>query len=334
MGRSKIVNWVNSVYKLYSAKAKHISLPGFEKVPIYNVGVFYKNGLSNGAIGVRASAISFNFFVALFPGIIFLFSLIPFIPIPGFQIELTELIKQILPSNTYMAIEKTIIDITTNKRVSLLSFGFIAALFFSTNGVSNMIAAFNATANAFENRSWISTRVIGMPLVLVLVILTTIGTGLIIFGKYILKYLVTKSIIHNGFSQVLFISGQWLIILFVAYVSISLLYYFAPSKRDRYKFFSPGSTVATILIILTSLAFSYYLSHFGRYNKLFGSIGTLIALLIWLNINAFVLLIGFELNVSIRNARLFKKNKLELSQSSQEYEKFYPKKEDLLKDLQ
>lgn len=319
---------IKKAYLYFGKKARQLSLPGFQKVPIYDVGVFYKNGLSNGAIGVRASAISFNFFLALFPGIIFLFSLIPFIPIPGFQLELIDLIKQILPSNTYQAIEKTIIDITTNKRVSLLSFGFIAALFFSTNGVSNMIAAFNATANEFETRSWISMRIIGMPLVFVLVTFTTVGTGLIIFGKFLVKYMVSKHVIHSSLSQLIFVSGQWLVVLFVAFVSISLLYYFAPAKRSRYNFFSPGSTMATFLIILTSLLFSYYLSHFARYNKLFGSIGTLIALLIWLNLNAFVLLIGFELNVSIRNARLFEKNELELSKSSQEYEKYYPKLDD------
>jgi membrane protein len=262
-----------------------------------------------------------------------LFSLIPFIPIQGFQTELIQLIEQILPSNTYQSIEKTIVDITTNKRVSLLSFGFIAALFFSTNGVSNMIAAFNATANAFENRTWLSMRVIGLPLVFILVFITTLGTGLIISGRSILRYLVKQDIIHNNISQGLFFIGQWAIILFVAYLGISFLYYYAPSKRQRYSFFSPGSTMATILIILTSLAFSYYLGHFGRYNKLFGSIGTLIALLIWLNINAFVLLIGFELNVSIRNARFYKKKNLELSENSQEFEKYFPKKEDLLKDL-
>ncbi|MBN2664328.1 MAG: YihY/virulence factor BrkB family protein [Bacteroidales bacterium] len=321
----KISSWIKIFYKLFLTKIKQLSLPGFQNISIYNVGVFFKKGLSNGVLGVRASAISFNFFLALFPAIIFLFSLIPFIPISGFQTELIELIKQILPSNTYLVIEKTLVDIITNKRVSLLSFGFVATLFFSINGVSNMIAAFNATANSFENRSWFSTRFIGMPLVLTLFFLTTIGTGLIIFGEYILNYLVVKNIIHNGFYEVIFTTGQWLIIILVVYVSISLLYYFAPSKRDKYKFFSPGSTVATLLIILTSLAFSFYLSHFGQYNKLFGSIGTLIALLIWLNINSFVLLIGFELNVGIRNARLYKNSKIEISKSSQDYEKYYPK---------
>lgn len=333
MLKEKLPKWVIRTVKNILAKAKNISLPGLEKAPVYDVGVFYINGIANGAIGVRASAISFNFFIALFPSIIFLFTLIPYIPIPNFQVELIKLLEQVLPSNTFMVIENTIVDITTTRRGSLLSFGFLAALLFSTNGISAMIAAFNASANAFETRSWISMRYVAILLVGIMFLLITVAIGLIVFGKSILAFLVKQHIIHNNFSQLLFVSGQWFIILAFILFCIAFLYYYAPSKRSKYSFLSPGSIMATFLIIASSLAFSYYLGHFGRYNKLYGSIGTLIALLIWLEINSFVLLMGFELNVSIRNARLGVKKELELSENSQEYERYYPKKEDLLKDL-
>lgn len=328
----KLFEWFKQQYLKLGLLARRVSIPGLEKVPIYDVGVFYKNGLSNGAIGVRASAISFNFFIALFPSIIFIFTLIPFIPIPNFQVELIALLKELLPSNTFEVIENTIVDISTNRRVSLLSFGFIAALIFSTNGISAMIAAFNASANAFENRSWISMRGIALVMVFVMFVLTSVATGFIVFGRSIITFLVENDIIQNKSSQMLFASGRWVVILAVALLTISFLYYYAPAKQSRYRFFSPGAIMATLLIILTSLAFSYYINHFGRYNKLYGSIGTLIALLIWLNINAFVLLIGFELNISIRNARIKKTEDLQLSENSKDYEKYYPKKEDLLKD--
>jgi membrane protein len=295
--------------------------------------VFYINGITNGAIGVRASAISFNFFVAIFPGIIFIFTIIPFIPIDNFHTELLSLIEQILPLNTYQTIEHTIIDIITNKRGSLLSFGFLAALFFSTNGIASMIAAFNASANAFENRTWVSMRVIAIMLVFIHSILLTFATSLILFGKSLLHYLVKKDIIQGNFSEYLFMTGQWIIIFAFILFSIAFVYYYAPSKRSKYHFFSPGSIVATTLIVASSLLFSYYLGHFARYNKVYGSIGTLIALLALLNITSYVLLIGFELNVSVRNAKLGFKKRLELSENSQEYERFYPKKEDLLNDL-
>jgi len=311
-------------------KARQITIPGFKQVPLYDVGVFYMNGIANGAIGVRASGISFNFFMAIFPSIIFLFTLIPFIPIPNFQNQLIALMQTVLPSNTFQAVENTIIDITTHKRGSLLSIGFLAALFFSTNGISALIAAFNASANAFENRKWLSMRLIAILLVIILFLLLTLATGLIIFGQTLLKFLVSHGIIQTGFSQVLFISGQWLIILAFILFSLSFLYYYAPSNRSEYRFFSPGAIMATILIIVTSLFFSFYLSRFGQYNKLYGSIGTLLALLIWLNISSFVILIGFELNVSIHNAEKGMKKELELSDNSKDYERFYPQVDDIL----
>lgn len=333
MVKRQAPGWVKNTLTKIAAKAKQVSLPGLEKVPIYDVGVFYVNGLGNGSLGVRASGISFNFFMALFPSIIFLFTLIPFIPIPNFQNELMHLIEQVLPSNTYQVVENTILDITTIRRGSLLSFGFLAALFFSTNGISAMIASFNASANAFESRTWLSMRGIAIVLVFIFFILITTATSLIIFGKYILHAIVAHGYIQTGISQAMFLVGQWFIVLLFILLSLSFLYYYAPSKRSKYRFFSPGAVMATLLIVLLTLAFSYYLGHFGRYNKIYGSIGTLLALLIWLNLTSFVLIMGFELNVSIRNARLGLKKELDLSDSFKEYERYYPKKEDLLKDI-
>jgi membrane protein len=304
--------------------AKTFSLPGFSKVPMYDVGKFYASGLINGAIGVRSAAIAFNFFLAVFPGIIVIFTLIPFIPIPNFQNELLHLFQQILPSNAYRAMEHTIIDMATIKRPSLLSIGLFAALLFGTNAISAMIAAFNATANWFENRSFINMRVIGLLLVVIFVFLITLATGMIVFGKTIIAWLVEQSIVQRKISSFLLINGQWLTVVTLLLLCISVLYYSAPAKREKYRFFSPGSIMATILIIGTSVLFSYYINHFGRYNKLYGSIGTLIAFMIWLNINSFVLLMGFELNVSIANG----KKQLKLSERLQDDEKYYPKKEE------
>ena len=333
MPKFRFPNWIKRNYIKTAEVAKNITFPGFEKVSIYNVAVFYINGITNGAIGVRASSISFSFFIALFPSLIFLFTIIPYIPIESFHVELIALMEQVLPANTFQAIEKTIVDIATNKRGSLLSFGFLAALIFSTNGISSMIAAFNASANAFENRKWISMRLIAIMLVFILMVLLTIATGLIIFGKSIITLMVTEGYIHGSYSPFLFMTAQWIIILALILFSVAFVYYYAPSTRSRYKFFSPGSMMATFLIVVISLIFSYYLGHFARYNKLYGSIGTLIALLAWLNLTSYALLIGFELNVSIRNAKLGFKKDLELSSNSQDYERFYPKKEDLLGDL-
>ncbi len=309
--------------------AKGFTLPGLQDVPVYYVISFYKRAIAKGVIGVRAAAISFNFFMALFPGIIFAFSLIPFIHIPHFQGELISLMKDVLPTTTFNAIENTVIDATTNRRGSLLSIGFFISSFFIANGTASTIASLNASANFLETRSWISTRLMGFFVGFILLLQIGLATSLIIFNRGIVNFLVTHEIIHNSLSHVLLLSGKWLIVIFICLSCISSIYYYAPAKRTKYYFFSPGSIMATLLIILTTGFFSYYIRNFANYNAIFGSIGTLIALMIWFNLNAFVLLIGFELNISIRNAKINHQKVLGFSKDIEDQDKFFHKEEEL-----
>ncbi|MCK5823751.1 MAG: YihY/virulence factor BrkB family protein [Bacteroidales bacterium] len=293
-------------YFRLSAKAKKVTLPGFDGVPLYDVSIFFINGLYNGAISLRASAVAYSFFLAIFPAIIFFFTLIPYIPIEGFQEELLHMISGIMPHNAYSTIQTTIEDIAMHKRGGLLSFGFLASLIFSTNGIAAMISAFNATVNSFENRNWFSIRFISSILVLILTLLTTIAISLITFSRAFLNHLVSIGVLHDNLTYYLIYFGQFIIIIAFFFFAISFLYYFAPAKKTKWRFISAGSTLATVLSIIVSFIFSFYINHFGRYNTLYGSIGTIIVILVMLYINAFVLLIGFELNAGIKNAQLKK----------------------------
>ncbi|RLD63366.1 MAG: YihY/virulence factor BrkB family protein [Bacteroidetes bacterium] len=293
-------------YFRLSAKAKKVTLPGFDGVPLYDVSVFFINGLYKGSISLRASAVAYSFFLALFPAIIFLFTLIPYIPIKNFQTELLHMISGIMPHNAYSTIQTTIEDIVMHKRGGLLSFGFFASLIFSTNGIAAMISAFNVTVNSFENRNWFSIRFISLILVLILTLLTTVAISLITFSQSFLNHLVSIGILHDNITYYLIYFGQFLIIIVAYFLAISFLYYLAPAKKTKWRFISAGSTLSTVLSIIISFIFSFYINHFGRYNTLYGSIGTIIVILLMLYINAFVLLIGFELNTGIKNAQLKK----------------------------
>ena len=149
--------------------SKHISLPGFEKIPIFDVARFFWQGITRGSLPMRASAVSFSFFLALFPTIIFLFTLISYIPIDNFQEQLMGLLRSFMPHNAYQATEETILDIVTNQRGGLLSIGFITALYFSTNGFDALITAFNNTYHDFETRSAFQQRIVSLVLVLSLI---------------------------------------------------------------------------------------------------------------------------------------------------------------------
>ncbi|MBT3208498.1 MAG: YihY/virulence factor BrkB family protein [Bacteroidetes bacterium] len=297
----------NSIHRIIRF-IQRITLPGFDRVPIFDVGVFFVKGLVNGSLTTRASAVAFSFFLAIFPAIIFFFTLIPYIPINNFQQELLMLLESILPQNAYLAFKETLTDIVTKQRGGLLSFGVIAALIFSTNGISSMIDAFNASHHEIETRTWIAQRLISIVLVLILSLLITTAIILIVFSQTAMTYLVEQNILELNFTFYLLSIGKWLIIVALFFFAISFLYYFAPAKKRKWRFISAGSTLATILTIIVSFLFSFYINNFGQYNKLYGSIGTLLVILLWFYINAIILLTGFELNASIKNASIQKED--------------------------
>ncbi len=278
---------------------KRLIIPGFEGLPLYNVLTFFSKGIMEGAIKLRASSMAFSFFLAVFPLVIFLFTLIPYIPIDNFQAELLLLLKGVIPNAAYKTVQDTLEEIITRQNSGLLSFGFIGALYFSTNGFNAMINAFNQSYHSVETRSTVMTRVISFILVLILSILLVIAIGLLVFSEIILNKI---SFLEN-FESYLIIFGRWVVIFGLFFSFISFIYYLGPASKAGWRFVTAGSTFSTILSIITSIGFAFYVNHFGNYNKLYGSIGTLIVLLLWIYFNSVILLLGFELNASIHNAK-------------------------------
>lgn len=282
---------------------KKIALPGFEGLPLYQVIRFIIDSISKGAGTVRASSIAYNLFLAIFPALIFFFSLIAYLPFSNLPDELMKLLREIMPTNAYLSIQGTIMDIITHKRTGLLSIGFIMALYFSTNGLNSMIAAFNDSYFELDKRSWIQRRGISVVLVFILTLLVTVSIVLLISSQWFFGYLLETGILEKDLTYYLIIIGKWVVIISLVFFAISFLYYLAPARKSKYKFISAGSSVATLLTLLLSIGFSYYVNHFGQYNKIYGSLGTLIVLLVWLYLNSLVLIIGFELNAVLRKTK-------------------------------
>ncbi len=248
------------------------------------------------------------------PASIFLFTLIPFVPIPNFQQELIKLFENILPSNAFNFLQTTMIDIVTHKSKGMLLFMFIATIVFSTNGIHAVIHAFVVSAHTFKTRSWLNQRKISVVLLLIIIFMISTAGFLVIFGKVALNRLVVLHIVKRRFVIYFLINLKWIVVVLLLFLAISFLYYFAPARKTGFKFFSPGSTLATLLFIITSLGFSAYVNNFGQYNKLYGSAGSLMVILIWLYLNSIAILIGFELNLSIMDARAKETGKLTICQ--------------------
>ncbi|MGQ8338149.1 YihY/virulence factor BrkB family protein [Sunxiuqinia sp. A32] len=293
---------IKRIFLRWLIRARKVSFPGFDGMPLYDVLVFFWKSIIEGSITTRASAIAFSFFLALFPALIFIFTLIPYIPIENFQSELFLLIQNVLPENAFTTVEITIRQVITEEHGGLLSLGFFMALIFSTNGLASMMSAFDASLHSFQRRTWIGQRVIAIMLLFILSILLTITIALIAGGQIAINYLAENDLLRDNFTYILLTTGKWLITVGLLFFTYSFMYYFAPAKKTRWRFISAGGTLATILSIFTIVGFGYYITNFGQYNKLYGSIGTLLVVLLLFYLMSLILLIGFELNASINEA--------------------------------
>ncbi|REK47696.1 MAG: YihY/virulence factor BrkB family protein [Bacteroidetes bacterium] len=282
---------------------RRVALPGFDGMPIFDVADFFFTGIQRGSIVTRAQSLAFSFFLAIFPAIIFLFSLIPYIPIPNFQNEILSLIRDFLPMHAYETIRTTIEDIIKIQRGGLLSIGFLLALYFTTNGFMTMIRSFNSSYHIFESRTPWQQRKVAVVLTFILSVLVIAATAMIIFGESATRYLVAHHILKTKTQVLLLLFSRWVIVMALFFFAISFLYYYAPAVRKKYRFVSAGSTFATLLSLLVSTGFAYFVNHFNQYNKIYGSIGTLIVIMLWIYFNSLSLILGFELNASISHAK-------------------------------
>lgn len=283
--------------------AKKIVLPGFDGLSLYEVARFFIKGIFEGSITARASSISFSFFLAIFPMIIAFFTVIPFIPIENFQVTLLNFIDTITPDSTEAIINQTLSDIIERPRGGLLSITFVLTLFFATNGFSSVIEAFNGTYHSIETRSWIKQKVISLLMFFIVSIIIIISIVLLTTGTTFINYLYEKELLNSSFSLYLVGGVRWILLLAMFFFTISFIYFLAPAKASKFRFISAGSTLATFLALVASIGFNFYVQNFSSYNALYGSIGTLLIVLMWIYFNSIILLIGFELNASIHSAR-------------------------------
>jgi len=284
-----LVDWTKVVY-----------LPGFRPLPLHTVAVFFFKEIQQESLVNKASSLAYTFMLAFFPAIIFLFTLIPYIPVPHFQDTLLRLIEVILPTNAYMAFESTLKDIIKNRQGQLLSVGFVSAAFFATNGVYKLMQSFNKSSLIVETRPWLKRRWIALVLTIIISLSLFFAIIILIVGQAAVDLLQAKVDTNGIFWKYLIFVVRWLIVIIIFFFTVALLYRYGPAhKQTRWKFISPGAILATALAVFTSLGFSYYINHFSAYNKIYGSIGTLIVIMIWLYLNSLIILIGFELNASI-----------------------------------
>jgi membrane protein len=303
-----MIQTIKRYWKSVQPWARTVSFPGFFKVPIWDVVSFSLKEFQRFDLMIRANAVSFSFFLALFPSLIALFTLTPFLkeyilgflPLDySFEAYLQEEIQKIMPGNAGDRLFNFIEDITSQPRIGLFSFGFLSAIFFASNGILALIRGFEKDEMpSFLQWNMFKKRMQAMLLTLIIGGLLIVSVSLVILGNWFTDLLVLYIKVGKLFAFLLNM-GRWIVIVSLFYSSISLIYRFGAATKKRFRFFTPGSALATLLCLGSSIVFSYYVNQFNTYNELYGSIGTIIVLMLWIQLNTLSILIGFELNAGI-----------------------------------
>ena len=276
---------------------KKIKIPGLEGMSLYDVLEMYIIGIVEGALTTRAGGIAYSFFMAIFPFMLFVLTLIPYIPIEGFQEGLINLISEILPPKTFEAVSSVLMDILNNRQAGLLSFGFLVSIFLMTNGVNAIFGGFEYSYHVTKMRNVFRSYFISMLVSLVMALFLVITVTLTVFYQLLLDGIMKKGWVED---EVFWLQiGRGALFMIMIFTIVSILYKFGTKEGKHSRFFSAGSVLTTILSILTFYLFSYYVNEFAQYNQLYGSIGTLLILMLFIWLNAIILLLGFELNASI-----------------------------------
>ena len=278
-------------------KSRRTTLPGFGGLNIYDVVAFFIKQVQTIGMTERASAIAFNFVMAIPPAIIFLFTLIPFLPITyAFQQELYNLIKDVIPGekNNSLLID-FLKDFINNPRNGLLSLGFVLSLYFSSNAMMGIMRSFDKNYVGFRKRKGWQRRLAALKLTSLLYLIVITSLVALIAREVVLKWIGVES----EWIITLIENIRWIVIILLYFSSISFIYKHAPSVHKKWKLLNPGSVLATVLMLITSFALSWWVSNFARYNQLYGSISIVLIIMIFIFINSLILLVGFELNVSI-----------------------------------
>jgi len=296
--------------------AQQIVLPGFSGFSLYHISRFFFHALFQGNLINRAAAIAFRLFVSLFPAIIVLLTLIPFIPIPDFQEKLLKAFHSMLPDEVYNFIEGLLHDLLIRRHVTLLSISFVGGLFLASNSVNAILQGFRSSTFVTDwYRPW-KQRLISLLLMFLLTVLLITATAALTISSW------GRSLLHSNDHQLHLLESvgfgvlRWAVSVMLVLTAIALLYHAGTPGKRKFHLVTPGGALALVLVLVLSKALAFVFTYVTDYNALYGSIGVILAVQVWLYFNMIVLLIGYELNTSIAKARSEHRSTLRLVEDS------------------
>jgi membrane protein len=296
--------------------SQRIVLPGFDGFSIYHISRFFFLALSEGHLVTRASAIAFKLFLAFFPTIILLLTLIPYIPVQDFQQKLMGNFQDMLPLEVYNFIEGLLQDLVVRKHSGLLSVSFLVGLYMASNSMDAILLGFSGSYHIERFHSPLKQRLISLGLLLALTVMMVVAMALLTFSNQVIRMLPEFGIRIGDLERFGLFAAKWGITVMLMTASISLLYNAGDPHARRLRVFTPGAILTLVLTLLLSQALAFFFKNITNYNALYGSLGAILAVQLWLYFNMIVLLIGFELNTSISRARREHRERLALKDTA------------------
>jgi membrane protein len=288
-------------------KSKGIILPGMDGLSLYDLWELYTVGIAKGAFSTRASAISFDFFMAIFPFLLFLLNLIPFIWfIEDFQLKLIDFIDRFLPPQTAGFFNDIFYDIANTPRAGLLSFVFILSVYLMANGINGVFTGFKSSYHTHIVRGFWRQYIVATGVSVIVALLLLITVIATVYLTYMIENLWEFELFQNSAAWVN--TARYLVFVVMIYIGVATMYFFGTREGRKSRFFSVGALFTTLLIMLTTFLFGVYITNFSSYNELYGSIGALLILMVYIWLNANILLLGFELNAVLNRMRRGIKN--------------------------
>jgi len=299
---NNITNWIesSSIVKRTKFFLRSISPWGVEGMNLYDVLRFFVLGLINGSVSIRAASISYRILLAFFPAMILLLSVLPHTPLE--TNDVMDALLLFFPGETVSLFELTVNDLLEKSHISILSIGFVLTAFYASNSVNAILTGFNASYLLEKKGNPMLYYFISLLLLVILVIMLGVAVLLIGFSGQGLTWLSNKDLLPGELLPWLNIA-RWTMSLILVYFSVSILYHFGNPDRDKWRTITPGATMTTILIVLLSIGLGAFITYLDSYNRLYGSLGTFLLLLVWVNANSSILLLGFEFNMSVHKAR-------------------------------
>jgi membrane protein len=288
--------------KAFISFSQRKRFPGYREISWYSVIEFFIRWIDKRDLHLRSSALSFTFFLSLFPSAIFFFTLLAYLPLKRSPEEILFFLQGIVPVNTFKLIKSTLTDILKHQRGGLLSIGFLLAIYFGTNGFHSLMNTLNRYGKDKETRSFWKQRIIAIILSVIVSLAILISVLLITAGNWLIHWFDRMKYFPSKITPALLFTLNNGIVIVIILTIISCIYYFAPSKESKWRFFTPGSIFACTVTLLTTYLFSLYVNQFNAYNKVYGSIGALIVVMLLIYINTYILLLGYELNIAIEKA--------------------------------